>query len=118
MHAATASIPAPPCEGSTVTPSSPSSPAREKSSRLNASRRLKSSACGSTSRCTKLLVSSRRAWCSGDGLNMSDANDTSPLRAAAELSKRAETTRLAATLLAANMQLFAEIRIVQYEYVF
>mmetsp|Transcript_35292 Transcript_35292/g.106221 ORF Transcript_35292/g.106221 Transcript_35292/m.106221 type:complete len:245 (-) Transcript_35292:180-914(-) len=61
MQAAAASMPAPPYSGSTVTPSSPSSPARRKSGWLNRSARLNSSACGSTSSRTNAAHSSRSA---------------------------------------------------------
>ena len=67
MHAAAAAIPAPPYSGSTVTPSSPSSPHLRKSAALNRSARLCSNACGSTSSVVNARTISRSAACSGVG---------------------------------------------------
>eukprot|EP01139_Manchomonas_bermudensis_P011204 Amastigsp_a342332_40.p3 type:complete len:161 gc:universal Amastigsp_a342332_40:616-134(-) len=69
MTAPTASSPAPPYSGATVTPRMPSSePRRRSSGRLSSSFRLNSRACGRTWSSTKRRIVSRRALCSSVGL--------------------------------------------------
>ena len=89
MHAAAASIPAPPYSGSTVTPSSPSSPHLRKSAALNRSARLCSNACGSTSSVVNARTISRSAACSGVGSKRDEGSSSAGGCAAAAAEERA-----------------------------
>ena len=96
MHAAAASIPAPPYSGSTVTPSSPSSPHLRKSAALNRSARLCSNACGSTSSVVNARTISRSAACSGVGSKREEGSSSDGGCAAAAAEERAREENLVA----------------------